>query len=337
MVVPVKFVVACAAADDIFVIATIPDELPEDAEFTRLYYLCPETEEVWHYRDWPNEQVVSLCLRREREGVRRAACALTGEGDIEIANSADETYEKISGAGLMGARALGAVTRIREIGSTLFVCGNYGQVYRRDETSWTPIDGELTKLGKSALNLTFPDAASVSDDMLRQFTQSMRQAPNFNDIGGISETDIYVCGNGGNLFHYDGKAWAKIDIKTDAILTAMHCISADEVLVVGEDGIVLTGNARAGFRSLGEFFPGDYIWSVRSFQGRTYLGTLHGLYVLDGSRVRLLTSGKLDGKTQVISVDSVSDNALWIASNRHAFRYDGNAFTFYEHGDNVAY
>ncbi|NEH55874.1 hypothetical protein GR198_09030 [Rhizobium leguminosarum] len=116
-----------------------------------------------------------------------------------------------------------------------------------------------------------------------------------------------------------------------------HCISADEVLVVGEDGTVLTGNARAGFRSLGEFFPGDYIWSVRSFQGRTYLGTLHGLYVLEGSRVRLLTSGKLDGKTQVISLDSVSDNALWIASNRHAFRYDGNAFTFYEHGDNVAY
>ncbi|MEK1865282.1 MAG: hypothetical protein AAAC49_26230, partial [Rhizobium leguminosarum] len=173
--------------------------------------------------------------------------------------------------------------------------------------------------------------------MLRQFTQSMRQAPNFIDIGGISKADIYVCGNGGNLFHYDGKAWAKIDIRTDAILTAMHCISADEVLVVGEGGTVLSGNARAGFHSLGELLPGDYIWSVRSFQGRTYLGTLHGLYVLEGSRVRLLTSGKLDGKTQVVGLDSVSDNTLWIATDRHAFRYDGNAFTFYEHGDNVAY
>lgn len=65
MVVSVKFAVACAAADDIFFIATIPDELPRDAEFTRLYYLCPETEEVWHYRDWPNEQVVSLCLHQQ--------------------------------------------------------------------------------------------------------------------------------------------------------------------------------------------------------------------------------------------------------------------------------
>lgn len=53
MVVPVKFVVSCAAADDIFVIATIPDGLPEDAEFTRVYYLCAETEDVWHCRDWP--------------------------------------------------------------------------------------------------------------------------------------------------------------------------------------------------------------------------------------------------------------------------------------------
>ncbi|MHC2219975.1 hypothetical protein [Rhizobium leguminosarum] len=110
--------------------------------------------------------------------MRRAACALTGEGDIEIANSTNESYEKISGAGLMGARALGAVTRIREIGSTLFVCGNYGQVYRRDETNWTPIDGELTKLGKGAFNLPFSDAA-VSDDMLAQAheLQLMDNAP----------------------------------------------------------------------------------------------------------------------------------------------------------------
>ncbi|MBB2689745.1 UNVERIFIED_ORG: hypothetical protein GGI63_000879 [Rhizobium esperanzae] len=111
--------------------------------------------------------------------------------------------------------------------------------------------------------------------------------------------------------------------------------TADELLVVGEDGTVLIGNARDGFRSLGEFFPGDYIWSVRSFLGRIYLGTC--LYVLEGSRVRLLTGEKLDGKTQVISLDSVSDNALWIATNRHAYRYDGSAFTYYQHGDNLAY
>jgi hypothetical protein len=49
MVVPIKLVVACSVADDIFVITTIPAELPEDSEFTRLYYLRPEAEEVWHY------------------------------------------------------------------------------------------------------------------------------------------------------------------------------------------------------------------------------------------------------------------------------------------------
>ncbi|OWV72444.1 hypothetical protein ATY76_06360 [Rhizobium sp. R339] len=108
-----------------------------------------------------HEQGVSLGLRRQRERKRRAACAMTAEGDVEIANSAEEIYEKIADAGLMGKRALGAVTRIREIGSTLFVCGNYGQVYRRDEIGWAPIDKELAELGKNALSLPFPNAASV--------------------------------------------------------------------------------------------------------------------------------------------------------------------------------
>ncbi len=78
MVVPVKFANACAASDDIFLIATIPDGLPDGGEFTRLYYLNPSTEDVWHYRDWPNHEVVSVCLRRAREGLSRAGCALTG-------------------------------------------------------------------------------------------------------------------------------------------------------------------------------------------------------------------------------------------------------------------
>jgi len=47
---------------------------------------------------------------------------------------------------------------------------------------------------------------------------------------------------------------------------------------------------------------------------------LHGLYVLEGSRVRLLTSGKLDGKTQIIGLDSVSDNTLWIAIEGECLR-----------------
>ncbi|MEZ2223266.1 hypothetical protein [Rhizobium sp. RCC_161_2] len=336
MVVPIKFVNACAASDDIFIIATIPDGLPAGAEFTRLYYLNPSTEDVWHYRDWSNHQVVSVCLRREQSSVKRAGCALTGDGDVELANSVGQTYEKIADAGLASERALGDVTRIREIGSTLFVCGGSGQVYRRDDTGWTPIDDELVATGKNALELPQLNAP-ISNETLRQFTQTLRHLPNFNDIGGSDETDVYVCGNGGNLFYYDGTSWRKIEIDTDAILTAIHCVSSDEVWVVGQDGTVLFGNARTGFRNLGEFFPGGYIWSVRHFGGRVYLGTLHGLYTLDGSNVRLVSSGKLDGRAQIIALDSFSDTILWIATDRHAIRYDGSTFTFFEHPDNVNY
>lgn len=334
MVVPVKFVNACAASDDIFMIATIPDGLPDEVEFTRLYYLNPSTEDIWHYRDWPNHQVVSVCVRRERGSTRRAGCALTGAGDVELANSAGQSYEKIAGAGLASERALGDVTRIREIGSTLFACGGSGQVYKRDNIGWMPIDDDLVAIAKGAFE--FPNSnAPISNEALRQLTQTLRRLPNLNDIDGSDESDVYVCGNGGNLFHFNGASWNKIALNTDAILTSIHCVSSDEIWVVGQDGTILVGNARTGFRNLGEFFPGGYIWSVRYFKGRIYLGTLHGLYVLDGSNVRLVSEGKLHDQSQIIAVDSFSDAVLWIATDRHAFRYDGNTFAFFEHADNL--
>ena len=185
---------------------------------------------------------------------------------------------------------MGAVTRIQEIGSTLFVCGGFGQVYRRDESGWKAIDGDLATLGRSALSQSLSGSESFSASRLLELTQLLQNAPNFNDIGGVDETDVYVCGNGGNLFHFDGQSWVKIETGTNAILTSMHCVSEDEVLIVGKDGIVLSGNVRSGFRNLGEFFPGGYIWSVRKFRDKIYLGTLQGLYVLEGSRIRLLTS-----------------------------------------------
>lgn len=339
MVVPVKFANACAASDDIFLIATIPDGLPDGGEFTRLYYLNPSTEDVWHYRDWPNHEVVSVCLRRAREGLSRAGCALTGNGDIELANSTDQHYEKITGAGLAGERAFGDLTRIREIGSSLFACGGSGQVYTRHDGDWTPIDDGLVARDGNLFELPQSDTP-ISNAALRRLTQSFRRVPNFNDIDGVDEEDLYVCGNGGNLFHYDGLSWTKIDLDTDATLTAMHCVSADEIWIVGQDGIILFGNARSGFRRLSGFVPAANIWSVRHFQGQVYLGTSRGLYRLDGPSPTLIRRGRLNEMTRIVSIDSIdsfSDTILWIATDRHAFRYDGDDFAFFEHQDNVSY
>ncbi|MBP1853425.1 hypothetical protein [Rhizobium halophytocola] len=337
MVVPVSFVAACAGADDVFIISTIPDGLEEEADYTRIYFLSPNGQDLWSYRDWPGHQAVSICVRKATAERPRASCALSEKGWVRIANSLGDKFEQIPGVGLTDGRELGNVTCIREIGTTLFVCGDYGQVYRRDASGWTAIDEELVALGRSVQDLPLPDEATLTDDILRQFTQSMREAPNFIEIDGTSEDDVYVCGLGGNLFHFDGVSWSKIETGTDGVLTGIHCVSEDEVWVVGQYGAVLRGNVRSGFQSLGEFFPENYIWSVRVFQGKVYFGTTHGLYVFANGRPQLITSGKLNERSPIICLDSFSDDVLWIATNRHAFRYDGSSFEFFEHQDNTAF
>jgi hypothetical protein len=86
MVVPVRFVSACAVSGTMAMIATIPDDLEGEAKFTRIYCLNLQTDELWHYVDWPDHEVVSVCLRRAGRNRPRAGCAMTGGGQIEIAN-----------------------------------------------------------------------------------------------------------------------------------------------------------------------------------------------------------------------------------------------------------
>ncbi|TCV65354.1 hypothetical protein [Neorhizobium sp. S3-V5DH] len=332
MVVPVKFVSACAVSDTMAMIATIPDAVEGDAKFTRIYYLNLQTDELWHYVDWPDHEVVSVCLLRATEDRPRAGCAMTGGGRIEIAKSQGATYEDIPGAGLEGSRGLGDLTKIKEIGSRLFACGGMGQVYRRDPQGWVAIDDDIVGAARRLLEAE-PDGGSDRATQMRQRVERPRALPNFNAIDGTSENDLYVCGLGGNLYHYTG-SWEKVDIGRQNILTSIHTVSAEETWVAGQDGLVMRGSARAGFQSIGMLFPDSYVWSVRRFRGETYLGTLHGLYRLVGDRAVLVKSEGLDDRTHVIAMDSVGDDAMWIASDRHAFLHDGAGIKIYRHGDN---
>jgi hypothetical protein len=332
MVVPVRFVSACAVSDTMAMIATIPDDLEGEAKFTRIYYLNLQTDELWHYVDWPDHEVASVCLRRGSQNRPRAGCAMTGGGQIEIANSQGATYEDIAGAGLEGSRGLGDLTKIKEVGSHLFACGGMGQVYRRDPTGWVAIDDHLVKAGRALLEAV-PAADSDRATQMRQRVERLRALPNLNAIDGSNEKDLYVCGFGGNLYHYTD-SWRKIDIGRESILTSIHAVSPEETWVAGQDGLVIRGNGRDGFHTVGSLFPDSYIWSIRRFRGETYVGTLHGLYRLVRDRAVLVKSEGLDDTTPIIAIDSAGDDAMWIVSDRHAFLHDGAGVKMYRHGDN---
>ena len=68
-----------------------------------------------------------------------------------------------------------------------------------------------------------------------------------NKIWGSSSNDLYVVGNGGNIAHYNGSQWTKIESGTTLHLTDIYGDDAGNVYAAGVNipevnGVVLEGN-----------------------------------------------------------------------------------------------
>ncbi|RKY63479.1 MAG: hypothetical protein DRQ02_12560, partial [Candidatus Latescibacterota bacterium] len=91
---------------------------------------------------------------------------------------------------------------------------------------------------------------------------------NINGISGLSSSDIYACGDGGILLHYDGNSWTPYNTKTseDLLDVVEFTLPSGAVCVVGENGIIMDSPNPA----LG---PGS--WNIHSVQDT--LGSLVNL------------------------------------------------------------
>ena len=69
-------------------------------------------------------------------------------------------------------------------------------------------------------------------------------------IDGTSDSDIYVVGTDGHIFHWDGKAWRGVKSPTKAHLERVRCVDRGEVYICGYEGAFLRGNARDGFHTI---------------------------------------------------------------------------------------
>ena len=85
-------------------------------------------------------------------------------------------------------RHLGQPNQIRMIGGRLFVCGFAGQVYTLTGSNWTHMDDRLAE----------PQGTAKSIDL--------------TSIDGTAPDDLYVCGSGGLIAHWDGAAWTRIPV-----------------------------------------------------------------------------------------------------------------------------
>ncbi|HRX86232.1 MAG TPA: hypothetical protein P5572_14525, partial [Phycisphaerae bacterium] len=130
-----------------------------------------------------------------------------------------------------------------------------------------------------------------------------------------SPSDVYAVGSksgrNGFIWHYDGTAWTEVNLPTDIPQDDNHDIpqfvkvwgtSATDVWVVGEQGVILRGNAADGF----ELVPDpseDFLFTVHGVGERVVAVGANGVVLDVGSQV-----------TQTKIEDSALLQGVWVSN-----------------------
>jgi hypothetical protein len=190
---------------------------------------------------------------------------------------------------------------LRAIGQSLFACGGQNIVMRRTTGTWERIDEKIFK--------------PVDSGMLC----------GMNGIDGVSEREVYAAGQHGELYHWDGNAWATWDLNPGYPLLFVKCFSDKTTYVGGSNGALYAGSAAHGWKTLTDHaLTKETFEAAAEFQGALYLAAGAHLYKLENeklSRVDVLIARGY----AFAALDSCQD-ALWTAGDGCILRFDGNTW-----------
>jgi hypothetical protein len=325
------FGVGSAINRDMFYLSSTLDELEstEDNPVSRMVFYQHQTADKWFYHDLVGWRVVSTCFPEPLPGSVRKIYALSEQGEVECYSRDGSVTEKIPDAGLGPSTPnYGYVTRIRQIGARMYVCGYGGQVYRREDSGWVHVDKAiLRKTGDIG-------AIEDPDELLAAISESARETVGLTDINGINEASIYIVGNDGYVAFFDGTTW-KVGAKaTAAHLNCVLPVSDDLVWIAGSKGTLLKGNMSSGFSAVARKSLSTDFYSLALLNDRLFIGAGDGLYELDEhGPQRLLASDKyaLEG----VAILEVKDGVLWLLASRKLVRYDGANWEVFENPHNI--
>jgi hypothetical protein len=170
---------------------------------------------TWTNGKWGQENVtwspVSVCVARKPKE-QMVAVGLTGE--VLVLGGGETLKEQVKEGNLVASKR-GPLQGVRAIDGHAYAVGMGRQVYRRDGPgAWACLD----------------ESCRASDD---------EGAVGFKDIDGFSSRDMYSVGFKGEIWHYDGKKWSRIDSPTNLILNDVCCAGDGNVYVTGYKGLLL--------------------------------------------------------------------------------------------------
>lgn len=220
-------------------------------------------------------------------------CAARADGSAVLIGPEDGYVETIPSA------ERGPLRRLRAIAGLPFAIGMMRQVYRRDGAdTWTRIDT--------------PAMARCTG------------VTGFETIDGFSLDDIYCAGWGGEIWHFDGHGWKRIDCPSNLILTDCCCAPDGQVYLCGQMGLILRGRG-SSWEVIDHGGPKLTWWNCCWYQEKLWVASDLGLYTLE------------DGKLERVDFEieepdtfmhlSTGDGVLLSTGAKDALLFDGDAWT----------
>lgn len=290
--------------------------------------------------DCPGWIGVNVCLF---ENGRRAFLDEEGRVLFFDKDPANDVELKITDAGVFskGAKGYGYVTKIRTIGSGLYVCGDSRQVYRYAPPgpgSKAGKKGKFVHFDAGMLQSPMPDPPAETghvrrDEAAYQEWLDKDESAAFWDIGGPDESDIYAVG--AQTWHFDGQQWRQLKLPTDEVMLVILVISKDEIVIGGRNGSLLRGNARTGFRDVSRVEDNQTITGLAVFEGRLFIASNLGLFVwdLDEGKIQPYKTDLQPELTDAHELEA-KDGVLWSFGFKDLAWFDGKKWTRIQHPDN---
>lgn len=191
-----------------------------------------------------------------------------------------------------------------EVDGEFYVCGIQNQVLWQNKGVWQCIDqGFYVFLGDEVIVC-------------------------LNGIDGFLCDDVYVVGDVGVIWYWDGKGWQVLVVFINLLFYCVYCVVDGIVYIGGFGGILLCGSVQVGWIDIGDCdLCLEVLENMVEFVGKFYVIVIDQLFEYDGmclSEIKVLVQGK-----KVYYVIDVKFEVMWVVGDECVFSYDGGIWQCY--------
>lgn len=244
-----------------------------------------------HDRQWTAFELSWHATRLCMGSVPEPYLLAVGPAGFVLGGNAQGTFEEEIDASDEGPGRRGDIRDLRFIGDHAYVAGMSRQVYRREGPGrWVRQDsGTVQPLG--ALELA-----------------------GFNAIDGLSESDVFAVGFGGEIWRRHEQVWRQLDSPTNLVLHRVRVISSNLAYACGQEGVLLRGNGDQ-WEAIPQDTVIDDLWGMEWYREQLYVACDSGLFVLtDEDDLSRVDMGLGDVSTRHLHQN---DGVLWSFGPKH--------------------